>query len=253
MVNIDSNTGTLIREGVPSIINPHDLNAVELGLMLRDSYGGRLTAITMSPPGAKVGLEFLIGMGVDKAILITDKVFAGADTLATSYVLAKAIEKLMPKDLVIFGQETIDSSTAHICAQTASWLKLPYVYYVVDVKLEDGKRSIVVKRVLEREIEVFELPLPCLIAVAMKSNVPRPVTLSNKLRAKMESVVEVWNNELLKLNVNCVGLKGSPTVVSKVVPTPIVPRKKLKFDRPDPVEAARWLLDRLAEEGVKVI
>ncbi|MEM2910145.1 MAG: electron transfer flavoprotein subunit beta/FixA family protein [Nitrososphaerota archaeon] len=253
IVNIDPRTGTLIREGVPSIINPHDLNAVEFGLTLKDSYGGRLTAIAMSPPSAKAGLEFLIGMGVDRAILITDRVFAGADTLATSYVLAKAIERLMPTDLIIFGQETIDSSTAHICAQTASWLKLPYIYYVIDARLEDGKKNIVVKRVLERKIEVFELPLPCLMAIAMKSNVPRPVTLSNKIKAKMENLIEVWNNEMLKLNINCVGLKGSPTVVSKSIPTPVVPRKKLKFEGTDPIEAARWLLDRLAEEGVRVI
>ncbi|PUA30993.1 MAG: electron transfer flavoprotein subunit beta [Candidatus Terraquivivens tikiterensis] len=253
VVNIDPRTGTLIREGVPSIINPHDLNAVELGLRLKDSYGGRLTAIAMSPPSAKAGLEFLIGMGVDRAILITDRAFAGADTLATSYVLAKAIERLMPVDIAIFGQETIDSSTAHICAQTASWLKLPYIYYVVDAKLGDGKKSIVVRRVLEREVETFELPLPCLISVAMKSNVPRPVTLSNKIRAKTEGLIEVWSNDVLKLDVNCIGLKGSPTVVSKSVPTPVVPRKKLKFEGTDPAEAARWLLDRLEEEGVKVV
>ncbi|MEM3952076.1 MAG: electron transfer flavoprotein subunit beta/FixA family protein [Nitrososphaerota archaeon] len=132
IVNIDPTTGTLIREGIPSIVNPHDLNAVELALRLKEKYGGTVTAISMAPPAARAGLEFIMGMGVDRAILITDKVFAGADTLATSYTLAKAIEKLKPYDLLIFGHETIDSSTAHIGAQVASWLKIPYIYYVID-------------------------------------------------------------------------------------------------------------------------
>ena len=252
VVNIDPQTGTLIREGVPSVINPHDLNAVEFALRLKERYGGRVTAIAMSPPAARMGLEFLIGMGVDRAVLVTDRAFAGADTLATSYVLAKAIEKLFPVDLLIFGQETIDSSTAHIGAQTSSWLKLPYIYYAVDAEVFEDRRRIRVRRTLERRVEVYELPMPCTVVVAMRSNTPRPVTLSNKLRAKLENPILVWNNEFLKLDANCIGLRGSPTLVSKSIPTPSVPRKKQKFDGGDPAEAAKWLLDNLAKEGVKV-
>jgi len=251
VVNIDPKTGTLIREGVPSIINPHDLNAVELALSLKERYGGSVTAISMAPISAKMGLEFILGMGVDKAILISDPTFAGADTLATSYTLAKAIEKLSPFDIILVGQETIDSSTAHIGAQIASWLKIPYLYYVTDVEILDKKLR--VKRRLERSIEIYELPIPSLIAVAMKSNKPRPVRLLHKLRAKMEHAVEIWSNRELRLNQRCVGLSGSPTRVEKIVPTPSIPRKKERFEGSDVKEAVRWLLDKLEKEGVSLV
>ncbi len=248
-VNIDPKTGTLIREGVPSVVNPHDLNAVELALRLKDRYGGRVTAISMAPPGAVKGLEFVIGMGVDRGILISDRVFAGADTLATSYVLANAVKRLMPIDILMFGQETLDSSTSHIGAQTASWLHLPYIYYAVDAELV-GDKTLRVRRMLERKVEVYELPLPCVVVAAMKSNHPRPVKLSEKIRFKMEKPVEVWSNKVLNLDPNCIGLRGSPTIVAKSIPTPSIPRKKEVFREGDVKEAAKWLVDKLLEEEV---
>ncbi|MEM4535753.1 MAG: electron transfer flavoprotein subunit beta/FixA family protein [Nitrososphaerota archaeon] len=251
VVNIDPKTGTLIREGIPSIINPHDLNAVELALQLKERYGGTVTAISMAPTSARAGLEFIIGMGVDRAILVTDRVFAGADTLATSYTLSKAIERLKPFDILVFGQETIDSSTAHIGAQTASWLRIPYIYYVTDVEYLNG--VVKVKRKLEKRIEVYELPIPCLLVVAMKSNEPRSVKLSYKLKAKMENCIEVWTNNELGLTRECVGLRGSPTRVEKSIATPSVPRKKQKFDGQDVKTAVKWLVDKLVEEGLKIV
>ena len=251
VVNVDPVTGTLIREGVPSLINPHDHSAVEFALGLKEKHGGTVTALAMSPPAAKSGLEFLIGMGVDRGILVSDRAFAAADTFATSYVLAKAIERLSDTDFVVFGQETIDSSTSHIGAQVSSWLNIPYVYYVTDAELIEGVRRLKVTRSLERETDVYELPMPCTLVVMMKSNVPRPVRLNNKLRAKLEKPIETWTNEVLKLDAGLVGLKGSPTLVSKSVPTPSVPRKKKKFDgRQDPAGAARWLIQSLSDEGV---
>jgi len=240
-----------MREGVPSIINPHDLNAVELALRLKEEYGGAVTALAMSPPAAKNGLEFLVGMGVDRGILLTDRAFAAADTYATSYVLAKAVERLSDTDLVVFGQETIDSSTSHIGAQVSSWLGIPYLYYVTDAEVPGEPGMIRVTRSLERETDVYDLPLPCTLVVMMKSNAPRQVRLTNKLRAKTESPIETWTNEVLKLDTGHIGLKGSPTVVSKSVPTPSVPRKKQRFDgRQDPEGAASWLLENLSKEGI---
>lgn len=251
IVNIDPVTGTLIREGIPSIINPHDLNAVEVALRLKDRYGGKVTALSMAPLSAKAGLEFVLGMGVDRAVLISDRAFAGADTLATSYTLAKAIERLMPLDIIMFGQETIDSSTAHIGAQIASFLNLPYLYYVTDVEhLNGGIRA---KRRLEKRIEIYDLPMPCVLVTAMKSNEPRPVRLHYKLRAKLENLIEVWTNDELKLNSEYIGLKGSPTRVMKCIPTPSIPRKKQKLDGNDPKEAAKWLLEKILEEGIKIV
>jgi electron transfer flavoprotein beta subunit len=236
---------------VPSIINPHDLDAVELALRLKEKHGGTVTAMAMSPPAAKSGLEFLIGMGVDRGVLISDRVYAAADTFATSYVLAKALEKLFPIDLVIFGQETIDSSTSHIGAQVASWLELPYIYYVTDAELLDGGHRVRVKRSLERQNDTYALPTPCVLVSMMKSSTPRPVMLGNKLRAKLEKPIETWTNETLKLDITRTGLKGSPTIVSRSIPTPSVPRKKQKFDGSgDPLGAAKWLFDNLAKEGI---
>jgi len=251
-VRIDPKTGTLIREGVPSIVNPHDLPAVELALMLRDRYGGEVIAVSMSPPPAVKGLEYLVGMGVDRAILLTDRVYAGADTLATSYVLANAIRKIDREigkvDLAIFGQETTDSSTAHIGAQTASWLEWPYIYYVRDAWLaDDGKLH--VERILEDAIEEWELELPAIISVAMKSIKPRPVSLYNKVRFKTRpDTLITWTNKELGLDTRCTGLKGSPTIVAKTVDVPEVPRKKVVYTPKDGDDAARWIIEALLKD-----
>lgn len=250
-VRFDPETGTLIRRGVPSIVNPHDLPAVELSLRLRDEVGGEVIAMSMAPPPAAKGLELVLGMGVDRAILITDRVYAGADTLATSYVLAKAIERIESVfgkvDLIVFGQETIDSSTAHIPAQVASWLGLPYVYYVKGVSIIDKDRVRVVRE-LESYIEEYELELPAVLGVAMRALKPRPVSLSMKLRARLEKRLIIWSNNDLKLDTRCVGLRGSPTIVAKTIDMPEVPRRKEVFKARDAREAARWLVAKMLED-----
>ena len=251
-VRFDPKTGTLIRQGVPSIVNPHDLQAVELALRLKSEVGGEVIAISMAPPHAMQGLEHVIGMGVDRAVLVTDRAFAGADTLATSYVLAKAILKIDREigkvDLVVFGQETIDSSTAHIGAQVASWLSWPYIYYVRRARVKDG--VLWVERVLEDAVEEYEITLPAVISVAVKTFKPRPVSLMNKLRAKTLKPVIVWSNKDLKLDPRCVGLRGSPTIVAKVTYLPEVPRKKKIIKADDPREAAKWIIKSLLEDEV---
>lgn len=250
-VRFDPKTGTLIRTGVPSIVNPHDLPAVELALRLRDRYGGEVIAITMAPPPALQGLEHVLGMGVDKAILITDRAFAGADTLATSYVLAKSIEKINkeigPVDIAVFGHETIDSSTAHIGAQVASWLGWPYVYYARSAELlEDGK--IKVMRQTEKAVEGYIVNLPAVVATAIKALEPRHIRLSYKLRAKLEKPIITWTNNELELDKRCIGLKGSPTIVANVTFMPEVPRKKIVHQPRDAREAARWILKQLFKD-----
>ncbi len=250
-VRFDPETGTLIRKGVPSIVNPHDLPAVELSLRLRDVVGGEVIAISMAPPPAAKGLELVLGMGVDRAILVTDRVYAGADTLATSYVLAKAIQKIDSEigkvDLIVFGQETIDSTTAHIPAQVASWLELPYVYYVKEATVVDGGRVRVVRE-LEEYLEEYELELPAVLGVAVRAFKPRPVTLSMKLRSKIERRLIVWTNDDLKLDPRCTGLRGSPTIVAKTIDMPEVPRRKEVFKPRDAKEAARWIVAKMLED-----
>jgi electron transfer flavoprotein beta subunit len=250
-VRFDPETGTLIRKGVPSIVNPHDLPAVELSLRLRDEVGGEVIAISMAPPPAAKGLELVLGMGVDRAILVTDRVYAGADTLATSYVLAKTIQKINSEigkiDLIVFGQETIDSTTAHIPAQVASWLELPYVYYVKEATVVDGGRVRVVRE-LEEYLEEYELELPAVLGVAVRAFKPRPVTLSMKLRSKIEKRLIVWTNDDLKLDPRCTGLRGSPTIVAKTIDMPEVPRRKEVFKPRDAREAARWIVAKMLED-----
>ena len=247
-VRIDPKTKTLVREGVPSIVNPHDLDALELALKLKDEYGGSVRVVSMAPPSAVLGLEHAIGMGADEAYLVSDRAFAGADTLATSYTLYKAIERIGGFDLIMTGQETIDSSTAHIAAQLACWFNLPYVYYV-EKAVYRGDGVLRVWRRLEKYVEVYDLKLPAVVSVAMKSNPPRRVSLVNKVRAKVEKPIKTLSNKELGLDENCIGLKGSPTRVVKIEVMPEVPRKRQVF-KGDAREAAKWLVKKLVEEGV---
>lgn len=247
-VRIDPKTGTLIRQGVPSIVNPPDMAAVEMALRLRDQYGGEVIAVTMGPPPAVKGLEHIIGMGADYGYMFSDRAFAGADTLATSLVLAEGIRYVERErgrvDIAVFGQETIDSSTGHIGAQVASWLGWPYIYYVRKAELADDG-LIRVERLVEGFAEEYELPLPAVVSVAMKAYRPRDVSLSGKLRAKREKPYKIVSNKDLGLDPRCVGLKGSPTIVAKVTYLPEIPRKAEVYKPRDPRDGARWVLRKL--------
>jgi Electron transfer flavoprotein, beta subunit len=144
------------------------LVAAEFALRLKEKYGGKIMAMIMAPPSATKGIEYLVGMGIDEGILLTDRVYGGADTLATSYVLSQAIKKVVSHyDLIVAGQETLDSSTAHIGAQVSSWLGIPYVYYVTEAEIQDG--HMIVTRQLETYIEKYKVKLPALISVLMHS------------------------------------------------------------------------------------
>ncbi|GAB6948019.1 electron transfer flavoprotein subunit beta/FixA family protein [Vulcanisaeta sp. JCM 16161] len=251
-VRLDPVTHNLVREGVPLMLNPYDRNALEFALRLKDKYGGKVITLSMAPPSGKDFLESTIGMGADEAYLITDRVFAGADTLATSYTVARSIQRLFPNfDLIVFGEETTDSSTAHMPAQVASWLNLPYVYYAVDaeVKLEDG--LIVVTRYLEDEgvYETYEYKMPIIISVYKNSNPPRDISLVRKVEAKLNGLVKMVDNNALKLERECVGLRGSPTIVAKIEDAKPIERKRQIF-KGDPKEAAKWLIDNLVKDGV---
>ena len=187
-------------------------------------------------------------MGVDRAILASDRVFAGADTWATAHVLAKTIEKYVPDyDLVVAGEETIDSTTAHIGAQTASWLGVPYVYYVYDAEVKG--RTLIVRRFLEDEgvDEVYEVEMPAVISVLKGSQVPRETRLSRKLIAREH--IQIISNNDLKLEPECVGLRGSPTVVAGLAPATYPPRKRVVIQG-EPQEIVKKLVEILRQEGV---
>lgn len=250
-MKFDPEKKTLVRIGVESQINPPDLNGIELALQLREKYGGKVTVLSMGPPPAKEGLEIAIGMGADEAILLTDRALAGSDTLATSYALSKAIEKIGKYDLIIAGEETTDSSTGQVGPGVATFLDIPQVTYVDEVhEIDlDGGRALF-RRSVDDGHEIVESELPVLITVGVGINTPRGVTLKGKLRAKKEGVIKTWTADDAGINKECAGFAGSPTAVAKVETVEPPPRKREIIQGDDPVKAAKWLVEKMKEIGV---
>jgi len=215
-VKINPQTNTLIREGVASITNPFDEFAVEEALLTKEKYGGEIHVISMGPPQAVDILRNALAVGSDKVYLVSDKAFAGADTLATAYTLAKAIEKIGGVDLVICGKQAIDGDTAQVGPGIATRLGIPQLTYVSKVREIDlAKKKIVVERMLENGREVVEASLAVLITVVKDINVPRlPSLLGIKKAAKAQ--IPTLTAKEIEVDENKVGLKGSPTWVSKI-------------------------------------
>jgi len=221
-VKIDPQTNTLIREGVASIINPFDMYAVEEGIRLKERFGGKSIVITMGPPQADSALREALSMGIDQVIHLSDRVFAGSDTWATSLVLAKAIEKIKEYDLIICGKQASDGDTAQVGPGIATHLNLPqatYVRKIDEVKLDTNPKLMKVERLLEEGYEIVELQMPALITVVKEINEPRLPSLKGKLRAKKEPVT-VWKYSDIAVREEAVGLKGSPTQVIKIFNPP---------------------------------
>ncbi|MBC7190597.1 electron transfer flavoprotein subunit beta/FixA family protein [Candidatus Aerophobetes bacterium] len=217
-VKINPATNTIVREGIKSIINPFDENAIEEALRIKEKKGARVTCISMGPPQAEEALRKALAMGVDSAILISDPLFAGSDTLATSYILSQAIKKLGTFHLIITGKQAIDGDTAQVGPGIAEWLGIPQITYVRKLEVENG--FIRAERTLEDCFEVVETKLPALVTVTKEINQPRYPSLKGLLQAK-KMEIPVWDNSKLNLPPQRVGLEGSPTRVIKVfVPQP---------------------------------
>ncbi|MEY8878609.1 MAG: nitrogen fixation protein FixA [Leptothrix sp. (in: b-proteobacteria)] len=213
-------TNTIMRQGVPAIVNPYDLFALEEALRLKDKFGGRVTMLCMGPPQAEDALRKCISFGATDAILVTDRAFAGADTLATSYALTAAIRKISQEqqvDLVFTGKQTIDGDTAQVgpgIAKRLGWNLLTYVSKINEVDL-DG-RSITVERRAEGGVQRLKTTLPSLITMLEGTNEMRFATMDDMLRAARVPVRK-WNKDDAGIeDISKIGLKGSPTIVSKV-------------------------------------
>ncbi len=212
-VRINPETNTLIREGVPSIINPYDLHALEAGLQIKEKTGGKVTAITMGPPQAEEALREAISMGVDDVRLISDRAFAGSDTWATGYTLCKAIEKL-GFDIILCGKQAIDGDTAQVGPEVAELLNIPHIAYVR--KIEDvTDEEIRVQRLMDDGYDVVSCPLPVLLTVVKELNVPRLPSLRGKMAAK-KAVIARMDVTSLDADDEHIGLKGSPTQVKNI-------------------------------------
>lgn len=219
-IRIDPKNNTLIRQGVPSIVNFYDLHGLEEALRIKDEHGARVTVVTMGPPPAEKALKECISLGADEAVLVTDRGFAGADTLATSYVVAKTISKVEeqwgPVDIVFCGKQTLDGDTGQVGPGVACRLDLEQLTYVGKVrKVDSERRRITVERHLEDGVEVVETSMPVLITALKELNKVRRASLPGMVRAARYKPI-VWTTaDFPDLDRSQIGLKGSPTIVAK--------------------------------------
>ncbi len=240
-VKINKETNTIIREGVEAIINPFDTYAVEEALRIRDKTGGKVTVLSMGIPTVADLLKETIGLGVDDAVLLSDRAFAGADSLATSYALSMGIKKMENVDLVICGKQATDGDTAQVGPSLAEKLGIPHTTYVRKIEeIRDG--YIRCQRLTEDGYEVIEMPLPAVITVVKEINEPRLPSLKGMMRAK-KTVVNLWTADDIGADKNLCGLKGSPTqVVKTFVPVHDIQSEMIEGN---PEEQASKLAEKL--------
>ncbi|MEM1484122.1 electron transfer flavoprotein subunit beta/FixA family protein [Oscillospiraceae bacterium PP1C4] len=244
-VKLDPLTGTLLREGVPSIINPDDKAGLEAALRIKDEFGAKVTVISMGPQQADLALREALAMGADEAILVTDRAFGGADTWATSSTLASAIENL-EYDLIITGRQAIDGDTAQVGPQIAEHLGLVNISYAQGIKLEGD--SVIVQRQYEDRYHVIKAKMPCLITALSELNEPRYMTPGGIFDAYREKQVTVWNRTDLKVEDSNIGLKGSPTRVLKSFTKAV--KGKGTVVTLDVQESADFLVEKLQENFI---
>jgi electron transfer flavoprotein beta subunit len=214
-VRIDRETNTLIREGVPSIINPFDMYAIEEGLRIVESAGeGSVTVMSMGPPQVESALREALALGVDDAVLLSDRAFAGSDTWSTSYTLAAGVRKLGDYDIILCGKQAIDGDTAQVGPGVAQFLGIPQATYARKISL-NGPKSATVERMLDDGYDVVRVPLPAVVTVVKDINEPRLPSLKGKMKAK-KAEITVWSSEDLDVESSELGLDGSPTRVVKV-------------------------------------
>ncbi|OYT27523.1 MAG: electron transfer flavoprotein, beta subunit [Thermofilum sp. ex4484_82] len=223
-VKFDVETGRIDRSSAPGETNPFDLNALEAALQIKERYGGFITAISMGPLQAESTLKDALARGADRAILLSDSRFAGADTLATSYTLACAIKKIGSFDLIICGEKTVDGDTGQVGPELAEHLGIPHTAYVCEIRdILDGKIRVIAD--FGDAYYLVELDLPALITVTKDINVPRLPKLKDKLKAKKAEIL-IWTVDDLAdvADVNRLGFAGSPTYVHKIE----IPQEKIR-------------------------
>ncbi|WP_379969279.1 electron transfer flavoprotein subunit beta/FixA family protein [Ectobacillus sp. sgz5001026] len=212
-IKIDPVTNTLIRSGVPSIVNPFDKHALEAAVQLKEAHGGTVTVLSMGPQQAKAALKECISVGADKAVLVTDKLFGGSDTFATSYILANAIKKLGDFDLILCGKQAIDGDTGQVGPAIAEHLGIAQLTYAAKIDVEGEK--ITIKRETEEGYEIIESKLPVVCTVVKSINEPRFATIKSKMAANKVEIEEITFADMPDIDRTKIGLKGSPTKVKR--------------------------------------
>lgn len=242
-VKIDPETNTLQREGVASIINPFDMYAIEEALRLREKMGGKVTALSMGPAQAKSALREAIAMGVDEAVLVSDRAFVGSDTWATSYTLSMALRKIGGFDLILCGKQAADGDTAQVGPGIAAHLDLPQITYVRRID-EISPDHIVAERMLEEGVEVLQGKLPCVLTVVKEINKPRLPSLKDIMAARKASITH-WQAADIGCDIEKLGLNGSLTKVVKIFTPPA--RSSGEILTGEPIDMAQALAEKIKE------
>jgi electron transfer flavoprotein beta subunit len=243
-VQINPETGRLKREGIESVINSFDEHAIEEGVRIKEKIGGRVIVVTMGPPHAESALREAVSKGADEAVLVSDKAFSGADTLATSYALSLAIKFIGGYDIILCGKQASDGDTAQVGPEIAEALSIPHVAYIKKIESIDNK-SIKVERMMEDGCDLIESPIPVLLTVGKEINTPRIVSLKGKMAAK-KAVIKIFNAADVGADTERTGLNGSPTQVMKIFSPPQKTGAGEKFSG-EAKEVAAALVKRLSE------
>ncbi len=244
-ITLDPVKFTIRREGLPLVINPLDRHALEEGLRIREKFSGKVTAISMGPPPARQVLEEAFAMGIDDAVLLCDRAFAGADTWATAYALAGGIKILGHFDLVLCGNETVDGATGQVGPQLAELLDIPHVTFVNGIEFADEK-SLTARRAIEYGYLKVQVKLPCLISVIREINQFRLPTVMAIMEAAGKEI-KIWGADDIKAERDTIGLKGSPTQVTRVFEHKVKRGGEILEGTPE--EVARKAVARLRELG----
>ena len=251
-IKIDPVTNTLIRAGVPSIVNPFDAYALEMAVRLKEKAGGKITVVSMGPAQAKEALKSCLAVGADQAFLVTDRAFGGSDTLATSYILSCAVKKMeedqgAPFDFIFCGKQAIDGDTGQTAPSIAEHLGATRLTYVLSLKVEGGK--VIAERQVEEGVEVIETKFPVLCTATKESNKPRYATVKGVMRSFNTEIGQITLADLPDADTTKMGLKGSPTKV-KATFTPKRTANCVNIEGVSPVEIADNLIGKLVEAKV---
>lgn len=250
-IKIDPVTNTLIRSGVPSIVNTFDAYALEVAVRLKEKVGGKVIVLSMGPEQAKVALKECLAVGADKAYLVSDRVFGGSDTLATSYILSVAVKAVEEKeenkfDLILCGKQAIDGDTGQVGPEIAEHLNFAQITYASEVMEECGKLKI--KRESDEGYDIITAELPAIVTVVKTPFEPRYPSIKSKLAANKANIVTLTAADM-NIDLNNCGLKGSPTKVKKTF-IPVKNNKGIKISEETAQGSAKKLLDLLAEAKI---
>lgn len=241
-IRVNPHTHLLERANVRMEINPPDMNALEMSLELKDRYGGSITILSMGPPSFEPLLRVGLAMGCDRIVLLSDRAFAGADTLATTYTLAQGIRKLGGADVILCGEESSDGATGQVPQGLAEWLNLPQLTLATRLELDIPNGTVRGCRSVRGGYEILEVPLPCVVSVKTACNEPRFMDYRLKVKSLEERLLTVWDANALNADPEFIGLSGSPTEVTGLAEAETRERKRI-FLNGTPQETAEKLAE----------